>query len=243
VQLDKCPAKISKALKGLRKKAGKVRDIDVHLDLLKTALPSKISANRDATDVRDKLREKLRKILQAKRDRQLRSLLDAVAEAAPVLETKLPMLAEGAAQSTPSAHDAHLHAQRVRKLFLQWTRRVPEDEARLHRLRINTKKLRYSLEPLEQYKEAAELAAKFKQVQDAIGSWHDWATLEQLAERELESSDAVPICATLQRGTGREYRKALRAAESVRAWMTPVASVQRQPRGGNRSQPIIRKAG
>jgi CHAD domain-containing protein len=244
VQLGDCPAKVSKSLKSLRKKAGKLRDIDVHLVLLKPALFLQMSGNRNAVSgLREKLRQKLREILKAKRDRHLAFLREVVAEAAPLLQAKLPILAERAARSKGSAaHDIHQQSARARKLFLRWTRSVPEDAERLHQLRIHTKKLRYSLEPMQEHEEAADLVAQLKRVQDAIGNWHDWATLEQLAERELADPEATPACAMLQARTGREYRKARRAAESVRTWMLgakPPASAENY----NRSQRLIRKVG
>jgi CHAD domain-containing protein len=220
VHLPDCPPKLSKYLKSLRKKAGKVRDIDVHLDLLKTVLPRPTSTPRTALSAtREKLRQKLSKILREQRDSHLESLRETVADATPFLEAKLPIQAERASQREADAQNVHKETQRARKRFLQWTRSVPEDPERLHRLRINTKSLRYSMEMLEENEEAAELVVKFKVVQDAIGKWHDWATLTELAERELESPEAEPLFTVLRSGTGREYRKARRTAEHVRAWM------------------------
>lgn len=221
VHLGKCPAKVAKSLKKLRRKAGKVRDIDVHLALLKPALFLRTSAPRKTPSgarekLREKLREELSRILKAQRDRHICSLREVVAEAAPLLQSKLPMLAERATRNAEGARDLHQLTAFACKHFLQSTESIPEDAERLHHLRIQTKKLRYSLEPLEEYEEAATLAAQFKQVQDAIGSWHDWATLEQLAERELASPDHKVASAMLRARTGREYRKARFAAASVR---------------------------
>ena len=227
VHLPDSPPKLSKYLKSLRKKAGKVRDIDVHLDLLKTVLPLRTSAPRTAASAaREKLRQKLSKILREMRRSHLESLRETVAEATPFLEAKLPIQAERASESEAAAHNVHKETQRARKHFLQWTRIVPEDAERLHRLRINTKSLRYSMEILSENEEAAELVVKFKLVQDAIGKWHDWATLTELAERELESPEAEPLCTVLRSVTGCKYRQARRTAERVRAWMIgkPMAS-------------------
>ncbi len=239
VQLANPPAKVAKSLKGLRKEAGKVRDIDVHLAMLKRPLSPRTSTNREAISA---AQEELREILKARHDRHLSSLQDEVTDARPLLEAKLPALAEHVALGVPSASDARQRTQQARERFLQLTRRVPEDPEKLHQLRIQAKKLRYSLEPLEAFEESVELVAKFKQVQDAIGNWHDWATLAQLAQRKLSSSGAGPLCAALQARTGREYSKARRAAQSVRSWMgggEPVASAG----AAGESQNLIRKAG
>ena len=226
VQLANPPAKVAKLLKNLRKKAGKVRDIDVHLALLKPPLSHPASPHRDSKtrDVVSDSQKELREILKARHDRRLDSLQDAVAEARPRLGSKLPALAERASLAVPSARDAHRQTKQARERFLQLPRGVPTDAGQLHRLRIKTKKLRYSLEPLQAFQgdaceDAVELAAKFKQVQDAIGAWHDWATLAQLAQRKLPSSGAEPLCAALRARTAREYRKARRAAQNVRSWI------------------------
>jgi CHAD domain-containing protein len=223
VQLGKCPPKTAKILKRLRRKAGVVRDIDVHLGLLEPA-PTP-SARPDALSEGWK---ELREILKTERSRHLGSLRDLVAESAPLLATKLPTLVQRSTAGTATAAEAHRRCSRARERFLQWTRTIPDDPERLHRLRINTKNLRYSLEPLAGYAEPAELAARLKQVQDAIGNWHDWATLQQLAEKELSSPAAGPVCAALGASTARQYRKAHRAAQSARIWIMlrkPVASV------------------
>ncbi len=267
VQLSNPPAKVAKSLKALRREAGKVRDIDVHLGLLKSSLlprlavRGRISPSAGSSGVRvSPAQQELREILEERRDRHLASLRDLVTEVRPLLEARLPALVELASSGTPSARQAHQQASLACNRFLQWTRTIPEDPARLHRLRINAKKLRYSMEPLQAFDEAAELAGKFKQVQDAIGTWHDWTTLHELAERRLDSADAEPLFAALSARTEREYRKARRVARSVRAWIIghkPVASAaaagppqpERQPLLHTRqaptqeSQPVIPKAG
>jgi CHAD domain-containing protein len=214
VHLANPPAKIAKPLKRLRKKAGTVRDIDVHLSLLKPLLSPPAAANRALILAEQR---KLREILKARHDRQLDSLQDAVADARPMLEKKLPALAGSVASIAPTARDLRRRIGRARRRFLQLTRRVPKGARQLHQLRIQTKKLRYSIEPLPTG-EAVELTAKFKLVQDAIGAWHDWATLAELARRTL-SADAEPLCAALEARTGREHNKARRAVQNVRSWM------------------------
>jgi CHAD domain-containing protein len=239
VQLADPPAKVAKSLKDLRKEAGKVRDIDVHLALLKPPLSRPRSPDRDAVST---AQEKLRAILKSRHDRRLDSLQHMVTAVRPRLVAKLPALAERAALHLSGARDAQHQTRQAREQFLQLTRRVPTDPGQLHRLRIKTKRLRYAMEPLEAFPDAAELAEKFKHVQDAVGTWHDWATLTLLAQRKLPSSDAEPLCAVLQARTGREYRKARRAAQNVRSWMSgkPAASLVIVARN---SQRVIHKVG
>jgi CHAD domain-containing protein len=226
IQLGKqIPAKVAKALKALRKNAGEVRDLDVHLGLLKTPLlVTNIPSRREAES---ETRKKLSKILKSERDRHVELLRDEIADVAPHLKANLPTLVERYPHASTAAKEAHRRTQKARTQYLHWTRRILDDPEHLHQLRIDSKKLRYSLEPLEEHQESAEMAEKLKQVQDAIGSWHDWATLDEFAERELSAADAKGVVGAIRARTGREHRKALRTAQSVRTWMNgskPVAS-------------------
>ena len=242
VQLADAAAKVAKPLKSLRKKAGKVRDVDVHLALLKPPLLPNTPTPNDPTtrEAIAGLQDKLREILKVRHDRQLDSLRDAVTEARPLLEAKLPAIVEHADLAEPTPRDAHRQTRQARQRFLQLTRRVPEDAQELHQLRIQAKKLRYAMEPLQPFEEAVELVAKFKQVQDAIGSWHDWATLAQLAQRKL--TDAAPICAVLQARTAREYRKARRVALNVRSWMSEPKPAAALTPASDRNHQTIRQS-
>ena len=83
VQLPHPPAKLAKSLKALRRKAGKVRDIDVHLDLLKSPLLPRGTAPRrtGSASAVPPAQRKLRRLLKDKRTRQLaylRKLVDLV---------------------------------------------------------------------------------------------------------------------------------------------------------------------
>ena len=241
VQLGPPPAKIAKLLKKLRKKAGKVRDIDVHLDLLEAPLVS--ARGRSASDSPEaRAQEKLRSVLQKKRARQRSALRAVVEQFAPLLQAQLPELVQPLSRPALTLQEARRRASRARRRFMRWTHSIPDQEQRLHQLRIRTKKERYLLEPLRNCEEAMEVAERFKQVQDAIGEWHDWATLAELAERFLgdstkdsstkaakdssikdsskDSSGAAAVLHALHARVGREYRRARRSAKSARSWMT-----------------------
>jgi CHAD domain-containing protein len=223
-QLNEPPAKVAKALKRLRRKAGRVRDVDVHLDLLKTPPAAKGSRTVAAQEQW----QTLRKILKEQRAEQLESLRAVVKDSTGVLLKRLPALAEAASAVEPKADEAHQRSEQARERYQRWSRTIPSDAEHFHQLRIDTKHLRYTLEPLENFEEAAELVGRLKEVQDAIGNWHDWATLHELAEESLDPAAAAPVCQALRARANREYRKARRTAEAVRNWMSgrkPVASV------------------
>ena len=57
----------------------------------------------------------------------------------------------------------------------------------LHSYRIEVKRLRYVLEMAEEETgEQHRLIAKLKEVQDAIGEWHDWLELSGIARHPLQ---------------------------------------------------------
>jgi CHAD domain-containing protein len=253
VQLNNPPARVAKSLRTLRRRAGKLRDIDVHLGLLKPPLPSLAPARRPRAGLPgarpaplDRAQQKLRQMLRARRARQLVSLRHRVAEAAPLLAASLPALAARAVRSPAAATDAHQQTARARRRFLRWTRILPADAVWFHRLRIRAKKLRYSLEPLELHGEAAELTAQLKQVQDAIGCWHDWATLQQRALEAFDAPHRTPdsahLCAALRARAALQYRQARHIVRSVRASLVgarPAASATSK----HAPQTLIRKVG
>ena len=223
VHLGTPPPKIAKSLKKLRKKAGKVRDIDVHLGLLQAPLlPARGRRASDSPEVQTQ--EKLQSLLEKKRDSQSSALRALVKQTTLLLEERLPVLVEQRSEPSIPLQEARKRASRARRRYLQWTRSIPEAPQRLHQLRINAKKLRYEMEPLQNCQEAVELAEQFKKVQDAIGQWHDWATLAEIADQCFDSksqdSKAAPVLQALHARVEREYRRARRSAESVRSWIT-----------------------
>jgi len=230
VQFGTPPPRIAKSLKKLRKKAGQVRDIDVHLDLLEPPLlPARGRRASDSPETR--YQEKLQDMLQKQRKRKSSALRTLVKDSTPLLETQLPTLVEKCSERNVTLEESRQQASRARRQFVRWTRKIPDDAQRLHQLRINAKKLRYAMEPLQNCEEAVVLAEKFKQVQDTIGQWHDWATLAEIAEECFDSkgsaskdSRAAPVLHALHARVEREYRKARRSAESVRSWMTGSAT-------------------
>jgi CHAD domain-containing protein len=246
VQLGTTPPKVAKTLKKLRRTAGRVRDVDVHLGLLKEPLALPRGNRRGVARRTTEAQDALRKFLKRKRGRRCGKLRELADESLPLLESRLPDAVEGPAAPVVTVHQAQQRVGSARRRYLQWTRNIPDDEQGLHQLRIATKKLRYEMEPLAHCEEAAELVDKFRQVQDAIGAWHDWLTLSGLAARRFDSAkasaDAGLFCNALRTRVGREYRRARRRAQTVRSWMTgartatPAVSAEPGPR-------LLRKAG
>lgn len=198
--------KLRKQLDRIRKRAGKVRDVDVHLKALRS-VPRTI-----APEARDEVREALRKA----RDKRQRRLARAVADERD--RGLVKRLRRVIARAAGVLHDDAKAAAVVADVLGAFDRLVadaaPLGAANLHQLRIATKRLRYRVEPFMADTEAARVVAELKRVQDAIGAWHDWATLEERTVDVLGDA-ASPLVAAVRARTAVELAKATRATERV----------------------------
>jgi CHAD domain-containing protein len=176
--------KLYKKFGKVRKAAGRVRDLDVQIELLHD-----LQVENERDDRRALLAD-----LQDARDRAERKLtkqLDSEAQAA--LRRKI-----GKAQQ---ADRNGLTAQRERRQrawsdALELVAALPEEfesveSKNLHKLRLACKNIRYTAEQAFPRPEARQLAATMKEVQDAIGRWHDWLMLRTRAEDLLPQESTL----------------------------------------------------
>lgn len=201
--------KLLKRLKRLRRRAGKVRDLDVQMEALASvSLRSAASACRA-----------LRRRLQQRRERQ-----------AGKLRRRLRGAKSGKLQKGLQAAEKHLCAgghrdqaasrQAAATVHRRFARMKPPaatvPDAQLHAWRIQCKHLRYRLEALGDDAQTRRMIAALKRIQDAVGTWHDWLTLTQSAETLLPAKRSAALLPALQRATARRRRQALRVIASVR---------------------------
>jgi CHAD domain-containing protein len=187
---DRIARKSARLLKRLRRAAGKVRDLDVHLDLIQSIAPEKgvPALERDSAELRaaleeqrddaaDKLLRKLRR-LQADVGVQLESLIGAL--------EPVEGLALSPAQLTAMARDwfaDNMPREPVGN---------PDDPDYLHAIRKNAKLARYIGENAPKpAKTPRRLAASFESVQEAGGHWHDWLELAGIAEKRVGASSTL----------------------------------------------------
>ena len=187
---DKLGRKAQRMLKQLRRAAGKVRDLDVQLDLIRSITPEKASPSfdRDAAELyaaldgqRDAAAEKLQRKLRRKQA-DIAMLLESL------LETLEPVegLALAPAQLTTLA----------RNWFAENAPPEPDgnddNPDHLHTLRKNAKLARYIAENApKSAKPPRRLAASFEFVQVAGGHWHDWLVLAEIAATRLGNSSPL----------------------------------------------------
>jgi CHAD domain-containing protein len=201
---------LSKGLKRLRRRLGRLRDADVLLDRLAEISPEV----RQATAVEwlrlrlEKSHRKLKEqnLKKTPPQRALRQLDDWGA-----VRTQIEEADE--AIGSLLAESLHLQTEALveQASQLEWTiHAVPEARQapqHPHEVRIAAKNLRYTLEIAEVCRRPlpSSLMNTFKKMQDQLGAWHDWVVL---AERTLEE--------VVQNGLAQDATSAQAALELAR---------------------------
>lgn len=213
-------------LASFRKRAGKVRNLDVQMRLLPA-----IANGSARTD-----RRELLQTLGQKRERQARRLAAAVVRVVkktgnPKLFVRIARIAELAGSAPPQANGDPLDRvkARLRQMAASFDDHKVVKPRQLHKLRIALKGLRYLAELAEDSPEQVRLFNELKQVQDSIGEWHDWSQLARVADKQFGSRMTCPLLVEIQALLAVKYSTALAAANHVlAAWHT--SEPGKQPR-------------
>jgi len=216
---DLCPdpdhrhKKLLKSLGSIRKRAGKVRDLDVQLAALRSVKMArqprrKTQLVNHLIELRDRQEKKLRKELGAETVRDLRKRLKRTEKNFDPEKGRDPLTVARAMLGKIDGASA------------------PVDEAVLHQYRILSKRARYAAEFAERSPEAERFIAGVKRVQDALGDWHDWLILSQTAKEHLGEVSESPLVAELQNVTGAKFRRAVAALTHMHSQAT---RSQKQP--------------
>lgn len=183
----------------LRRSTGKLRDSEVHLDLL-----------QGITGVKAKEKKQLERKLKARKKSYGKKLKSILRD--PVLNgiwRILRVLDESPALPSEPAHpiqgSADLALQEYRA-FVQRRGRLSADN--LHEYRLECKRFRYTAELAGETPQGENLIAAWKGVQDVIGEWHDYLTLSEVTQNVL--GDSLLHTKLLER-TQEKYRESLRA--------------------------------
>lgn len=165
-------------LEDLRRRAGKVRNIDVQKKLLNTL--------GNGSSVRD--RKSLLEMLDKKREKQVARLDAAVVKCADgKFLARMDRIAEKVVMA-PSAPGQPAPLDEARLQLAKMTDDFSSQSIkpnRLHGARIQLKKIRYLAEFAEESPEGTVFIEEIKAVQDALGAWHDWEDLTKLAEKHF----------------------------------------------------------
>jgi len=197
-KLDRNQEKLLKLLGRLRKRAGKVRDLDVQLTALRAL---KVSQEpRRKTQLVNRLIE-----LRSEQEKKLRKAADQ-----ETVQEMRKRLKHASKSFSPEASREPLAAARGMLERIERTD-APLSEAVLHQYRILSKRARYAAEFADKSAEATQFIAGLKRLQDAVGDWHDWLTLTQSASDQLGDVRESSLAAELHNVTGAKFRHAVSA--------------------------------
>ena len=196
--------KLLKVLRGIRRKAGKLRDLDVQIAALRS-LEVPLEPRRTTQllagliELRAEHEKKLRKALTRRAAREVRKQLKRIVEDIELRNSRDPLGAarEILSRATPPAG--------------------PVTEDGLHRCRLLVKRARYAAEFAPQSAAANQFIVQLKRLQDTLGNWHDWLTLTHTATERLGSVNESPLVAVLHNVTGAKLRSALAAIAATPA--------------------------
>jgi CHAD domain-containing protein len=205
--------KLLKLLTRIRKRAGKVRDLDVQLAALRSLkIPQeprrKTQLAHNLIELRAKHEKQLRKVLTRDSMHEVRKRLKRTSKEIELESGIDPLLA-------------------ARQILAQVNRpEGPPAEEVLHQYRVRVKRARYAAELAPKSAGATEFIIQMKRLQDAIGDWHDWLCLTQTASARVGHLQHSSLVAALRNVTGGKFRRAAAALQAStiaapRAVMSP----------------------
>ena len=227
---DKNQRRLLKRLSRLRRRAGRVRDMDVQMALLRS-----LKIGRDAhrkerlmqalSELRGKREKKLVSALDKDTVREVRRRLQKAAQKLSLFQEPPSMAGQlDAAQPFDPVATALREFMRVARA--QGALR----EDNLHAYRLETKHVRYVAEMAGEDETAQKIVAELKRMQDAIGEWHDWLELAQRAQETLEPAPESPLMSALQNVTRAKFRDALSVCTDARKNLLDIGRVLLPPR-------------
>jgi CHAD domain-containing protein len=218
---DRNQKKLLKLLDGIRRRAGRVRNVDVQLTALRSVKIAqeprrKTQLMQALFELRAKHEKKLRKALTKEGmreiEKRIRRAADDVKSNVKLEAGRDPLQVARAilARAVPSKEGS----KAVSKAEL--------DEKSLHARRILIKRARYAAEFAPRSTEAAQLISQLQRLQDALGNWHDWQSLTSTAAGRLGDVRQSSLVAALQNATGGKLRSAMAALNTATAAQAPM---------------------
>jgi CHAD domain-containing protein len=195
--------KLIKLLGRLRKKAGRVRDLDVQIGALRSLkIPQepgrKSQLLRAMAEDRARREKKLWKTFNG----------DNVQEARKRLKR-----AKNRIQISGDADPLALAVQKITQLNLEYP--ALTDEV-LHQYRIIGKRARYLAELAAKSPESEKFVQRITHMQDMLGDWHDWLQLTEKAEKLFKNANGSPLVAALRNVSRAKFRQSVEVLSETR---------------------------
>lgn len=216
--------KVLKRLMRLRRRAGRIRDLDVQMAALRTLKIGSDGQRKEAL-LRDLARERSR------REKRLIRALDR--DATEELLRRLPRAAEQLPLFPPDASPDFDPVRVALNEFAGLARDYAElDAANLHDFRKQCKRVRYLAEMAGDDARTRAVVGRLKAAQDAIGAWHDWQVLAQRAEKLFTGES--PLTSALKNVRNARFHDALRVAAGIKRDLLTMrragSATRKQPR-------------
>jgi CHAD domain-containing protein len=234
-ELDKKLERSLEKMADLRKRAGKVRDLDVQTEILGT-----LGNGSSAKD-----RKTLAGLLEKKRNRQSRRLQSAVKKIqGSKFFVRMDRVAEQAAvlqdgKNRPLAPLEEARAQ-LAEMASDFAARQTMRADRLHDARVTLKRIRYLAELAEKTPEQNNFIRELKAVQDAIGDWHDWQELTSTAEKRFSDRANCVLLREARTVLGARHSDAVSAVNKLFA--LALAPTRKPPRSAQSFHTSARSA-
>jgi CHAD domain-containing protein len=219
-------------LDDVRKRAGKVRDMDV---LTADALELGHDNEQDCVvqllehlgSKRGTYVKKLRLVV----DRYRKGLRRELKRASQQLEKVLEKADRDLSRSSPVATTA----ARALELGARLSRPVRLNRTNLHPYRLKVKELQNVLQ-LSRAAATEHIIDDLKEVKDAIGEWHDWEELHGIATRLIDHA-SCKVTKTLRTTSDSKFAHALRLSRRLSATYRRPQRLQRRKRA--RNKPVL----
>ena len=222
---DRNTRKLLKILRRLRKKAGRVRDLDAQIGLLRNLKIAHLGGQKSQllrTLIAERLKKekKLAGALDKDVVRELRKRLRRIGNDLEIPEGVEPLsLALGTLSEVTRDQS-------------------PLTQATIHRYRIAGKRARYLIEIAGKDPEAEAVSKNLEKMQDVVGDWHDWLTLTERAEEIFGGVKDSALVAAMRNLTRAKFRESVEAVMRVRS-MVSEKKVGLRPTGETqRRQPV-----
>jgi CHAD domain-containing protein len=202
----------------LRKRAGKVRDLDIQMDLLKQGI-----GNGSATTDRRSLTQ----ALEQKRSRQADRLVAAARKIErsrlfthlQKIEAQAMMQPDSFGDASTPLRQAETQLTELAAEFVGHARLKPR---LLHSLRMRMKFIRYQAELAAESDEQKQFVERMKSVQDILGEWHDWQALCVVAEKFFRDRANCPLLVEARAVRASKYSAAISAVTNLLDSHNPV---------------------
>lgn len=211
--------KLLKLLSKLRKRAGRVRDLDVQLAFLK---------NLRVPD-RQNHRAQLLELLTEEHGRRSKKLAKSFA-ADTVRELRKRLRRAQSEIKLNGIEPLKLALSRLPK-----PGQTPMTEKMLHACRIAAKHARYLAELAADSAAAKAFVEELKRAQDEVGEWHDVLKLQQRAEQLFGTVHDSVLVAALQNISRARFRRAVNAMTTAIASVSEIRPTAGPPAAGRKA--------